>query len=69
MKQGWWNTAIIPPLKKLTQEDYKFETRLAFIVRPISKKKKKKRKSERNELLSPSIWSGPTVRTHTVKGS
>jgi hypothetical protein len=66
MKQGWWNTAIIPPLKKLTQEDYKFETRLAFIVRPISKKKKRRKEKVKEMSFCPPAYGQGLLSERTL---
>jgi hypothetical protein len=32
--QAWWDTPVIPALRRLRQEDHKFEVNLDYIARP-----------------------------------
>jgi hypothetical protein len=42
----WVIIPVIPALRKLRQEDYKFEASLGYIVKPCLKKKKKLKRVE-----------------------
>jgi hypothetical protein len=50
---AWWNKSVIPALRKLMQEDCKFEVSLGYIVRSCHKIKemegKEGKKEERKE--------------------
>jgi hypothetical protein len=37
--QAWWCTPILPALRRLRQEDWKFKDSLGYITRPCLKKK------------------------------
>jgi hypothetical protein len=45
----WWYTPVVPALRKLKQEEQKFEASLGYISLSQKKKKKKKREKKRKK--------------------
>jgi hypothetical protein len=57
---------VIPALGKLRQEDYEFEARLSYKVKPVLKKeKKKKRKKKKKGLKSVTCLRKPEREEQT----
>jgi hypothetical protein len=55
----WWHTPVFTAVRKLRQEDHKFQASLGYIVRPYLKKSKKQTTINRTlRTLLPSLVIG-----------